>query len=97
MSVKLSSHHDAVHELPAVLVKEELHDEGSVDPVYQAKARILNQALQEIGMGRYQVRDPTYFPGDNSISFDLVGSILCHGFWAIRVSVGDQLERAAAS
>lgn len=26
------------------------------DPVYQAKARILNEALQEIGMGRYQVR-----------------------------------------
>jgi len=30
--------------------------EGSVDPAYHAKAHILNQALQEIGMGRYQVR-----------------------------------------
>ncbi|KAI0769081.1 sugar transporter [Trametes elegans] len=30
-------------------------DDGSpVDPVYQAKARILNDAFQEIGMGRYQ-------------------------------------------
>jgi hypothetical protein len=29
---------------------------SSVDPVYQAKARVLNQALQEIGMGKYQVR-----------------------------------------
>ncbi|GJE87464.1 MFS sugar transporter [Phanerochaete sordida] len=28
--------------------------EAGVDPVYQAKARILNDALQEIGMGRYQ-------------------------------------------
>ncbi|KAL0952893.1 hypothetical protein HGRIS_007112 [Hohenbuehelia grisea] len=27
---------------------------GSVDPVYQAKAHILNEAIQEIGMGRYQ-------------------------------------------
>ncbi|KAA1466887.1 MFS general substrate transporter [Dentipellis sp. KUC8613] len=32
----------------------DLYDEGSVDPVYQAKARILNRALQEIGMGKYQ-------------------------------------------
>lgn len=28
---------------------------GDVDPVYQAKARILNEAIQEIGMGKYQV------------------------------------------
>ncbi|CAK7229205.1 hypothetical protein SEUCBS140593_007168 [Sporothrix eucalyptigena] len=27
---------------------------GSVDPVYAAKARVLNQAVQAIGMGRYQ-------------------------------------------
>ena len=59
MSVK------SVHDLPsqsAVVAKEDLHDEGSVDTVYQAKAHILNQALQEIGMGRYQVRIPTDFP-----------------------------------
>ena len=31
-------------------------EENAVDPVYQAKARILNAAFQEIGMGRYQVR-----------------------------------------
>ena len=31
-------------------------DDSGVDPVYQAKARILNDAFQEIGMGRYQVR-----------------------------------------
>ena len=29
--------------------------EGSVDPVYQAKAHVLNQAIQDIGMGKYQV------------------------------------------
>ncbi|KAH9851726.1 sugar transporter [Lenzites betulinus] len=29
-------------------------DDSGVDPVYQAKARILNDALQEIGMGKYQ-------------------------------------------
>ncbi|KAI0667722.1 MFS general substrate transporter [Trametes maxima] len=29
-------------------------DAAGVDPVYQAKAKILNDAFQEIGMGRYQ-------------------------------------------
>lgn len=32
-------------------------EDSGVDPVYQAKARLLNDAFQEIGMGRYQVRD----------------------------------------
>lgn len=31
-------------------------EESGVDPVYYAKARILNSAMQEIGMGKYQVR-----------------------------------------
>lgn len=29
-------------------------DGGSVDPVYQAKAHVLNNAIQHIGMGKYQ-------------------------------------------
>ncbi|KAI0742549.1 MFS general substrate transporter [Daedaleopsis nitida] len=33
---------------------EDLFEDGSVDPVYQAKARVLNAAIQEIGMGKYQ-------------------------------------------
>lgn len=33
----------------------DLYEDGYDDPVYQAKARILNHAIQEIGMGRYQV------------------------------------------
>lgn len=28
--------------------------QGTVDPVYEAKARLLNQSVQDIGMGRYQ-------------------------------------------
>lgn len=27
---------------------------GSIDPVYEGKAQLLNSAIQEIGMGRYQ-------------------------------------------
>lgn len=30
-------------------------EDSGVDPVYQAKARILNDAFQQIGMGKYQV------------------------------------------
>lgn len=37
-------------------VNVDLFGEGSVDPVYQAKARVLNAAIQDIGMGKYQVR-----------------------------------------
>ena len=33
----------------------DLFSDETVDPVYQAKARILNQAIQKIGMGKYQV------------------------------------------
>ena len=29
--------------------------ESGVDPVYLAKARVLNEAIQEVGMGKYQV------------------------------------------
>lgn len=32
---------------------ESVHD--SLDPTYVAKAKILNDALREIGMGKYQV------------------------------------------
>ena len=27
---------------------------GSIDPVYEGKAQVLNRAIQDIGMGRYQ-------------------------------------------
>jgi hypothetical protein len=34
---------------------ENLYKEGVLDPVYYAKTMVLNRALQEIGMGKYQV------------------------------------------
>ena len=34
---------------------ENLYKEGVLDPVYHAKNLVLNRALQEIGMGKYQV------------------------------------------
>ncbi|CAE7189911.1 unnamed protein product, partial [Rhizoctonia solani] len=34
--------------------QDDILPKGSVDPVYQAKAELLNAAIQEIGMGKYQ-------------------------------------------
>ena len=92
MSVKFRSN-EAVHHLasrPSVLAKEDLYDEGSalVDPVYQAKARVLNQALQEIGMGKYQVRifpRLTFSLGRRSYDTHLVGSICRGRLWMVFV------------
>ncbi|WWC92603.1 uncharacterized protein L201_007562 [Kwoniella dendrophila CBS 6074] len=39
--------------IPAAVVEDETVIDG-VDPVYAAKARVLNRAIQDIGMGRYQ-------------------------------------------
>ena len=33
----------------------DLFSNETVDPIYQAKALVLNQAIQKIGMGKYQV------------------------------------------
>lgn len=43
------SHYDA-----ELVAKDAVVLEGTFDPVYEAKARVLNRAIQEIGMGRYQ-------------------------------------------
>lgn len=68
---------------------KDVYDEGEsgVDPVYQAKARILNDAFQEIGMGRYQVR--TESPSGLTTKLTLlrvVVSIYRHGVWLVLVS-----------
>ncbi len=34
---------------------QNVYDDDTLDPVYAAKAKILNDSLQEIGMGKYQV------------------------------------------
>jgi len=33
---------------------KDLYDDDTVDPIYRAKAHLLNETLQEIGMGKYQ-------------------------------------------
>lgn len=43
-------------------VESDIYEDGTVDPVYQAKARLLNRAIQEIGMGKYQVGAQSILP-----------------------------------
>ena len=40
----------------------DLFSDEIVDPVYQAKAHVLNQAIQKIGMGKYQVSCRINYP-----------------------------------
>ncbi|KAL1649036.1 hypothetical protein SLS61_006559 [Didymella pomorum] len=45
----------ATNELPSLdHAPKSVLEDSSLDPVYAAKARVLNKAIQEIGMGRYQ-------------------------------------------
>jgi hypothetical protein len=48
---KLEIEHDipSTNEAPVGVLEE-----GSLDPVYEAKAKVLNKAIQNIGMGKYQ-------------------------------------------
>jgi len=43
-----------VHE-PVSDIYSDVDDAPGLDRVYNAKARLLNQAIQDIGMGKYQV------------------------------------------
>lgn len=55
LTTKLVDSGDAFASDPGISVKTvALVEEGHVDPCYQAKAQLLNDAVQEIGMGRYQ-------------------------------------------
>jgi hypothetical protein len=69
----------------------DLYEEASVDPVYQAKARILNQAIQEIGMGRYQVgsRRSHFYVNTYVLNSFPVVSVHRRWLWLVRVSVFD--------
>jgi hypothetical protein len=54
---ELSSGHSTQHAKGKVV---DLLDEDAVDGVYRAKMHVVNDAMQQIGMGRYQVRCSCY-------------------------------------
>ena len=51
-----ASQFDGVTPLASTLV--DIYDSAAIDPVYQAKSHAISCAVQQIGMGRYQVRLP---------------------------------------
>ena len=84
-SVAHSSSKKPVDNVEALPVKRELQyafdaEEAGVDPVYQAKARILNDAFQEIGMGKYQVSCVSYRCSERTDAERNWGSGTC-SFW----------------
>jgi hypothetical protein len=66
----------------------DLYEDASIDPAYQAKARMLNRAIQEIGMGKYQVGLHGYCFLVQSIPTRFaVVSIRCRWVWVVRVNI----------
>ena len=45
---------------PSVSTLVDIYGSGTIDPAYQAKSHAISCAIQEIGMGRYQVRCSCY-------------------------------------
>lgn len=56
------------------IAKADIYEEGVIDPVYAAKSHVLNRALQEIGMGKYQVGSSHHEPEP---FFQFLMSITC--------------------
>ena len=50
---------DQVADRPVEARMKDMFEDDSVDPRYRAKARLLNDAIRDIGMGKYQV--PLFF------------------------------------
>ena len=63
----------------------DIYEDGTIDPVYQAKARLLNSAIQEIGMGRYQARRVLITECAISYNTLTVVSLCCRWLWLVRV------------
>ena len=60
-------------------------DAPGIDRVYLAKARLLNNAIQDIGMGKYQVCVPSLgFRGVSVESSSAVVALLCCRLWLVR-------------
>lgn len=63
-----------------------LDDVPGIDRVYHVKARHLNNAIQDIGMGRYQVRPRLFSTQQPTLTCCLhtVDALHSCGFWMVR-------------
>lgn len=57
-----------------------LDDVPGLDRVYHAKARLLNNAIQEVGMGKYQVRPQPSPPANPTNPSSTVVALRCRRF-----------------
>ena len=84
------SHSDEKKSETSVRIHEATNDIYSIDDtpgldrVYHAKARLLNNAIQEIGMGKYQVRPRPNFWEIHTNRSSIVVALRCHGFRMVR-------------
>lgn len=74
---KHSNEMPAPDDASSTITVVDVYEPGSIDPVYQAKAHLLSCAVQEIGMGKYQVCcTPIYHKSIMLMS-------LCSGFYLL--------------
>ena len=69
----------------ASIDRANLFEEGYVDAVYEAKALLLNRAVQEGGMGKYQVRSSLLCVNICADHLIVVVPIHCCRLWVVRV------------
>ena len=92
------SKHGNQSDIEAKAIPVDTHDvfgeeESGVDPVYQAKAHILNEAFQEIGMGRYQVCYMSLAQGKRGARSLMCPTVVpVHGGWVRMVLVSIALR-----
>lgn len=67
-------------------ITQNIFTEDVIDPIYQAKAHILNDALQEIGMGRYQWWAVCFSAQLEAILSTAQGIICSNRLWVVDVS-----------
>ena len=69
--------HEALNDIYSI------DDAPALDRVYHAKARLLNQAIQEIGMGKYQVCPEFYPQKIPPLIYRSVVALLRCRFWVV--------------
>ena len=73
---------------------ETVYTEDTIDARYLAKAQILNEAMQEIGMGRYQWCVPLtrrIVPQPDALDCTPQGPLLRDWVWVVRVQLSQSL------
>lgn len=76
---------------------QDVYDEPGLDPIYHAKAQILNDALQEIGMGKYQASSCFPFSFSSSLGDVCLTPSLLSGSYLASPALAGYRKRANLS